>query len=63
MNSCDISVAFHVSSVGFGGVSMMGVDRVLVGIEAVGGMKSHPTRPLFFVYLLRETVDKERIGY
>ena len=60
MNSSDISIAFHVSSIGFRSVSMMCMDRVLVGIEAVGGMKSHPARPLFFVYLLRETVDKEK---
>lgn len=62
MNCSDISIAFHVSSIGFRSVGMMGVDRVLVGVEAVGRMKSHPTRSLFFVYLLREAVDKERIG-
>lgn len=52
MDCSDVSIAFHIASIGLRGVGMVGVDRALVGVKTVRWMKSDPATPLLFVYLL-----------
>jgi hypothetical protein len=58
MNSCNISIALHISSIRLW-VTMVAVQRVLVGVETVRGVEGDTSSRLLLVHLLGEAVDNK----